>query len=549
MFYRILVFLILITGTASATSESEEIERRLHDFYAEPSVPKVMNQRPPKRSVETGEIVRPNKILRLSSVVPRPDTLAALSQVKGTRYYQEQYCKTLQKHFPEISCLEKMAETPSWAGIESGDRVEALARTWMPDVERRIELLPLRGETKLSPWSDDYWRLKWGATSYRYSESVHYPTYDEAINAYSQPMQWINALKSSPPIKLAKTVAEWSPAEKYDLTVGDESFTLTNEQKNEGQAMKGPSGDVENWMGICHGWAAASIIAPKANAPVDVVGAAGLSVTWYPHDVRAITSLAWANGQHANNFIGGRCGAKTPKLFDNGRIKNQECFDTNPATFHLALGNFIGRHGVSFIMDANFDYEVWNQPIQSYETLYFSPLSPSKQSANWQEVAVLYDDSFKKKDRFQKPLTRGKLDSETEKYDDSKIKFVVGVLAKITYIGENSPRPGASPSDDQLLSVTYIYDLELYDEPQGIVVGGGEWHSNAHPDFLWVPTRESIATTHHDRKPVHFTGAAAPSKSVTQVARQASRQGYPLCRVLSELLQRSSGSSQYRCPN
>ena len=81
---------------------------------------------------------------------------------------------------------------------------------------------------------------------------------------------------------------------------------------------------------------------------------------WYPDDIKALATLAWSTGRFRANQISGRCDAKDPKTFPNGRLSQQECFDTNPATFHLALANLIGRHGVPFIMDAAYDYEVWN---------------------------------------------------------------------------------------------------------------------------------------------------------------------------------------------
>ena len=52
---------------------------------------------------------------------------------------------------------------------------------------------------------------------------------------------------------------------------------------------------------------------------------------------------------------------------------SNDCIDTNPATWHLTTVNKIGRYKESFIIDATYDYEVWNQPMIQYNYAYFNP--------------------------------------------------------------------------------------------------------------------------------------------------------------------------------
>ena len=52
------------------------------------------------------------------------------------------------------------------------------------------------------------------------------------------------------PEMLSNQIVEWSPSEKYDLTVFDNEFTLTNEQKSEGKDEKGDDGKVPDWIGL-----------------------------------------------------------------------------------------------------------------------------------------------------------------------------------------------------------------------------------------------------------------------------------------------------------
>lgn len=195
-------------------------------------------------------------------------------------------------------------------------------------------------------------------------------------------------------------------------------------------------------------------------------------------------------------------------------------------------------------MDKTFDYEVWNQPIQSYEFTYFNPLNPEETSKKWQEVAVDYDATFKKNDRFQKPLTRGK--RVGNRFDDSGIEKVVGVIATVSYLVEVEPKVGAA-NENAVERVTYTYDLELHQEGDTYVALGGEWHTNAHPDFLWVPAKDEVATTNYDSVEVSYNGKS-PTEALTATAAEASQSGgYPLCRVLKYLVEKSSGET-YACP-
>src|SRR3954451_13614937 len=59
------------------------------------------------------------------------------------------------------------------------------------------------------------------------------------------------------------SVDRLSPAEKYDLLVGDRNKTLTRFMISEGLPYYQRTGKVETWMGYCHGWAPASFMMPR----------------------------------------------------------------------------------------------------------------------------------------------------------------------------------------------------------------------------------------------------------------------------------------------
>jgi len=530
----------LVTATAaqSATqatmpltrAEQAELDQRLADFYARPADPAAMNQRPPKFDARTGREIHPHPRLGQPA---SSDPILALAGQKALPTYSQAWCaKERAHHFKNPPCPPETK-----ARVQRDDTVGDLVDSWLnpDDIVYALDDIPTNGSVAQKPWSDDYWRTQWGGLAYRYGAGVEYKTYDQAVKAYAQPDDW-EALKDRSPADARRDLDNWSPAEKYDVTVGDQAFSLTQEQKHEGEDEL-EKGDVPAWIGLCDGWGAAAVMTPRPRKTVHTIGAKGRKVTWYPADIRALASLAWARGDYASNDVGGRCETLQAKTYANGRLRRQDCFDTNPATFHLALANMIGVARRSFIMDATFDAEVWNQPLVSYRFIYFNPLDIRQRSDFWRDVAVPYDDNFKDSDRFQDPLTRGKR-SRGGDYDDSGIKKVVGVIAIVTFADEYTPNAGDDPADDNLVRATYTYDLELYKKNGTFVPQGGEWQSNAHPDFLWVPRADTQLTLGDDEP--SYSIKKRPSADLTNAATDASGNGQPLCSVLTELLKSSS---------
>ncbi|MBI1861826.1 MAG: hypothetical protein HYR96_13005 [Deltaproteobacteria bacterium] len=537
----ILVWLTAAAAWALSVREENEVNGRIRRFYSSPSDGSLMSLSVPKYNVNSGEFDQVHRVLELKS--PPADPLSRLAQAKATPSYQSHRCKKfLRQKFPMLNC-----DGPP-AFIEPEDNPYELAKSWIRPTAYKVSLddIPAAGEVMTPVWSGDYWRMQWGLTSYRYAAGEYFGTYKEAIADYAQPANWLDLSRQLTPKKLARAVGGWSPSEKYDLSVSDAIFHLTNQQKNEGKSYANNEGDVESWFGICHGWAAAAFSVPPPLAPVQAIGPNGTKVIWYPDDIRAMATLAWANGRFPANSIGGRCNSKNVELLPNGRVSQRECFDTNPATLHLSLGNLIGIEGKPFVMDATFDYQVWNEPVIRYEFDYFNPLSPEERSRQWQDVVVDYDAQFKKTDRFQKPLTRGER-GPGGVYNDSRIRKIVGVIASVNYVSGVPADQNGDGGDPRVIRVTYTYDLELAEVEGRILPVGGEWHENAHPDFLWVPQKGAVAQLGFDSGIPEYSLAAAAPSAVIERANEASASGYPLCKVLRALVDASSGTSTYHC--
>lgn len=280
-------------------------------------------------------------------------------------------------------------------------------------------------------------------------------------------------------------------------------------------------------MGICHGWAPASYNLDRPINKVTVMAADGKTpITFYPADIKALASLLWAKAMPQVKFIGGRCSDKNPETDENGRIQSPDCFDINPMTWHLSVVNQIGVAKRSFVLDATYDYEVWNQPALGYRYTYFNPQT-GEYYESLQEALIEFKDYTG--DRFQKYR------------DSSKIKYVVGVEMDVTYMVENVPQqfPADAPKYDYKDTVTYRYDLELDKNYQTI---GGEWHDSLHPDFLWTPAPKARALSAGDYYILdtpQWNGQNSVSAEWKKAAQISSLRGLPLARIVESLIELS----------
>ncbi len=368
------------------------------------------------------------------------------------------------------------------------------------EVETNIMRLPAEGKLSFEPWSAYYWPIADGGISLRYADPdidakrLEEDNYEQVINRYQQPSDFLRLQPLEE--QYQKQLDMYSPAEKYDLLVGSRDFKLTNQVKQQGLKYTDEDGAVAMWMGICHGWAVAAYASPRPAHSVTVKAADGKTmINFYPDDLRALVSLKWASASSWDGlFIGGRCNVSQYPSEDEdedkdelsldaetGRVLNAECFDTNPGTWHTVITNKIGRYNESFVMDATFDAEVWNQPVYAYKVQYYHPRT--EVAGTLEESIMPIDAQWQEEDTF------------AAFRNNPRAKKIVLVEMQVTYVLENHPQPG-EPEVDYMTSVKYWYDLEL-DEHNNIV--GGEWLNNNHPDFLWTKKRSSRPQNTVDR--------------------------------------------------
>lgn len=408
------------------------------------------------------------------------------------------------------------------APIGSSDRAEDLVDELRYERPEDVDREGLnKADLAETPWSDDYWGIYLGVLGRRYADDDFPASIDWKENheyVVEKPAAKIVAAGDQAAIDAL------SPAEKYDLLVGDASFSLTQSCWAEGQGYYDDAGSVETWMGICHGWAPASYMLARPRRTVTLKSPTGVLLRFFPADIRALASLLWARAAPPTRFCGTRCEEKDPKRDEGGRVLSQAAFDNNPGTWHLAMVNQIGAGRRAMVMDATFDYEVWNQPVCGYEIHYFNPQTMAF-APSAREGTVARGDF--RRDRFAN-------------YRGKDYKAVLGVAMRTRYVVEVSPTQAAtgSPADDATTLVDYYYDLEL--DGSGRIIGG-EWYLNRHPDFLWTPAPGKRAWTPADDFATGaWDGKSALPASWQKAAVRASADGMPLAKVVEALIAEAS---------
>lgn len=361
------------------------------------------------------------------------------------------------------------------------------------------------GRAKNIPWSDSYWPIYRGGLGQRYNDPEFSP-YD-----WKEANEYIKAKPAAALIRDGK-LDSLSPSEKYDHLLGLSNFPLTASQWTDGLRHFARSGRVESWMGFCHGWAPASMmmLEPKKKLSLD-------GMTLFPSDIKGLSTLTWAKGNFPIRFIGGRCNTKHPHTDEHDRTVEQSCLDNNPGSWHMVVVNQLGISQRPFIMDASYDYQVWNHPVYAYQYVYFNP--KTKEDGNFSS-SVEQAGSWDNRKQFRSVNT----------------KTIVGVRMSVTFAVENEP----SPDEDQTLdssSTVYEYDLEL--NQQGEIIGG-EWHSHGHPDFLWVPVPGAYPQTVGDQLPLSLQNLSPEVKKAAQIGAQS---GLPMGNLVKALVQLSANEN------
>lgn len=493
-FGLMVVFVPQFTGSTFAdaleaqTYCASDLDKYLKSFYADTAA--TMRVTPAKWDASNHR------------VVSRDTPFSSMSD--KLKYYRSQKMASSVDRFE----LEGMVPSPP----RTNDLVENLVQ--VPHIMRHLQEMEDANLTSQDlankPWSDSYWPDDHGMIAARYADPSYPNSSDWQANlAYTQEF-------SASALVAQNNTKDLAPSEKYDSLMGDSSFTLTKAAWSTIQSL----GAVASWEGICDGWSAASVSLGEPTHAVTLTGATGgTPIRFFPSDVKALSTLLWAKGSYAKNFVGAICDQVNPPRDSNGRVIAPECQGNNPGTWHMAVVNQLGQAQRALIIDASNDNQIWNFPMWHYKYSYFNP--QTLQTLNhWSDAIIAYDQ-----------FTIDKFKS----YRSPQVKYVVGISMEISYMIEVTPthNDGAVAMSR---TVHYVYDLELDANDQII---GGEWYTSIHPDFLWTPRLGAAAVSIEDSMisdPNVWTGSSPMPSGWAQSAQRASQYLQPLAAVVQQLV-------------
>ena len=334
----------------------------------------------------------------------------------------------------------------TWNSLNDPARLNGVA------MEAAWDRLPLEGAADQKGWSEDYWATFQGGITYRWIE-----------RDYAYPILSADTITSD-------RLDDLSPAEKYDVFLKRLDFPTVQDERRRTKIMKTVPGSAEydpnfsipDWEGLCHGWAPAALNFKEPTKTVSVQTTVG-EMKFYPSDIKA---LLLYYQQHDDNrstrtsMVSGRCATKFSELDEKltaGEITHDQwnearetdaCGDVNAATFHLILANELGVKKQGFVVDVTRDFEVWNQPVNSFKSkvsLDQAGAGPNAAEGTVRELTV-----------------------------ETAMKYTI----------ESEPSREASGSIEKTKHYEYVLELDVNSR-----VIGGRWVSEERPDFIWRETK------------------------------------------------------------
>jgi hypothetical protein len=299
-----------------------------------------------------------------------------------------------------------------------------------PDYEYRLDAFPLKAmlSPNKMPWSETYWPSKKGSINLRWNQEN-----PEGFKTKSPSREQV--------LKMSRDqLAKLSPSEKYDIFMGRYDYPL----KDEAEGIATPY--AKWWSGICDGWApiALQFAEPK---PVDMANPDGVMVPFGSSDLKGIMSFYGARHVEYNpKQVGLKCNGFTRIL------GTASCQDLNPGAMHVILGNQIALRNEGFVMEKDPGPQIWNQPVYGYNSDIVGSAKTSTRAATSAvrvSTTVYYADEL----------------------DESQWEPVTGTSSFM--VGK--------------LNLSYTLDLDA----SGRIIGG-DWISDEHPDFFWLPTEKAV---------------------------------------------------------
>jgi Transglutaminase elicitor len=359
------------------------------------------------------------------------------------------------------------------------------------------------GSTGIDLWSGHYWPHYQGSLAVRY----HDPNFITLQTTKEQWTKFKETFDMFPFYTYYGRENLLSPAEKYDLLVGDLTMSLTQYSWHLGEEAQ-KLGRVPTWRGICDGWSAASQNMPRPAKSVTLKSPSAQDITFYPEDIKALGSLLYSRAQKKVVFLGKRCLNAAVGVF------NGACDGTNPGAYHKALVNRVGSMKKTFVADASTSSQVWNYPVKSYKFTFVNVLNDKVESADFKQVMELFD----RPGKFEKGFSR-----------HENTYAIVGVKAEVVYANMREAHllDTDGKEQDKDMVKKYYYDLEL---DSNFNILGGVWIGHSMPDFIWAPMDKAFPLSKAER-----SNRPLKENELANAARIASEVGQPLSQVVEKL--------------
>lgn len=387
--------------------------------------------------------------------------------------------------------------------IDDANRVSRLHPDIVEGSEyHRLEGIPSSGETDWDVFASQWWPQSENGTAWRWQPGSSQDYNDHSDVDRLSPMEKYDVMfnpgqETTVPAVSHCTYADYvddpdncEEIEHPELRVAGPATAW--ELQNQGQYQWV---EPESWWGHCNGWASYATTEPLGFPQRDITvrmeegrviecadGEEGC-ITWRMADIEALMTELYFSDQAT--FSGRRCNTRPDEIERDefGRPTEVACRDLNPGSFHVAITGMLGRGArelatgtpdarPAFIIDHNWDYQVWNFPIVSYDISAQEDISADR--ANELVGAAGSDYEF---------------NAAAERFVQITLNYeMISDGVPVDELMRRADEREVAPHNVEL---NYVLELDA----DGVILGG-EWiedpvvswgpnNKELHPDFMW----------------------------------------------------------------
>jgi hypothetical protein len=238
----------------------------------------------------------------------------------------------------------------------------------------KLSKLPTHGTIPVPAWSETYWPSYQSGIAHRWNsedpQDFKYHLFNKTELLQLQKDANFTVLKSL------------SPAEKFDIFKGRYDYPTVHEEWTRTHPTDA------GWEGICHGWAPASL---EYSQPSNVTlkNKDGIEVFFGASDIKGLLSFyaGQVDTQASVKFIGRRCNSDLDSQPSDANLP--ECLDLDAGAYHVIIANQLGLMHQGFVVDRERGYQVWNQPLNSFNSTVGKLAAPRHNATHGTKHSVM----------------------------------------------------------------------------------------------------------------------------------------------------------------